>query len=637
MAQINKLQIFQFENELASMRDDDGDFYEVNGRISQEDIEKINSMYRKSIIILKNTNGLSSEFLNSINNDNIYFSIIGGLDYFNKDKYKTNEYYERTLVSKDGLVEIIKYFESIEKYVNPNWSELEKAMFVYSCISEDFKYDEKYDNYLQRGIVERSLNGILYKKLVCAGFAQVYKEAMDRLEIECIYQNKRNYHSFNVLKIEDKYYGLDLTWDCSERNKKQEDYCDFIYFGMENRQKFYSRAAHNVSKDSQETIYNLSVISPELKEKLLDNIKNARNNRRKEKTSAIIKDNIKYYPLDSKRQKFAEEACKLSEMYKILMVLKVNEKINAEEFEELSKDVIVFYNIAGDLVPDKKFGMKYSRSELLGVEIGLSDEYSFGLTKNTINSPNGRNFEHPTNDEMSVHTLNQENLQNILTMLEQKFYDLKSEYLISIFSDSENIINKLNRINSIIDKDANILIEKSFLESKIHFINANKNELLSKGIGESKFNETINRFTKYMDVAYPKEDYSQLHHNTSLEVLENALLDFYVIKQICESHDEKKYSFDEWRNLYLDLSYLKSIIDFSKFDGITDEEIQSILNKNILIYDKQVEKYLEKMNNQSIDNSSLVNSLDNVHVQNGFGNIEFTDSVEEEINEGFFR
>ena len=71
MAQINKLQIFQFENELASMRDDDGDFYEVNGRISQEDIEKINSMYRKSIIILKNTNGLSSEFLNSINNDNI--------------------------------------------------------------------------------------------------------------------------------------------------------------------------------------------------------------------------------------------------------------------------------------------------------------------------------------------------------------------------------------------------------------------------------------------------------------------------------------------------------------------------------------------------------------------------------------
>ena len=55
-------------------------------------------------------------------------------------------------------------------------------MFLYDCIVKDFKYEENYESIFNNGIEpERSLKGILYKKLVCAGFSQVFKEGLDML------------------------------------------------------------------------------------------------------------------------------------------------------------------------------------------------------------------------------------------------------------------------------------------------------------------------------------------------------------------------------------------------------------------------------------------------------------------------
>ena len=57
-------------------------------------------------------------------------------------------------------------------------------MFLYNALVVDMDYAYGYENIQSVGTTERSLNGILYGKLVCAGFAQVYKEMLDRIGIK---------------------------------------------------------------------------------------------------------------------------------------------------------------------------------------------------------------------------------------------------------------------------------------------------------------------------------------------------------------------------------------------------------------------------------------------------------------------
>ena len=224
----------------------DKNTYKVKGNLTEEDINKINSFKNRTTLILDNTKGLTSSLIAQINSDRVVFSIKGGLDYETKEKYKTKNYMDRTLVSVSGLKNIIKYFEYSEKFIDPNWNELEKAMFLYNSLVVDMEYAENYDNVLPRGITERSLNGILYGKLVCAGFALVYKEMLDRVGIKNYYQNQRDVHAFNVIEIDGKKYGVDVTWDnCDKKNT--EGKCGFTRFGHD--PEFYEKHGHQLYKE----------------------------------------------------------------------------------------------------------------------------------------------------------------------------------------------------------------------------------------------------------------------------------------------------------------------------------------------------------------------------------------------------
>ena len=191
--------------------------YKVVGTLTEKDINRINSFKNRITIILDNTVGLSSELISKIESDRIIFSIKGGLDYDTKEKYKEQKYVDRTLVSPNGLKNIIKYLEYNESLIDPNWNEFEKAMFLYNALVVDMEYAEDYEKIQSDGTIERSLNGILYGKLVCAGFAQVYKEMLDRVGIKNYYQNQKDVHSFNVIEIDGKKYGVDVTWDNNDK------------------------------------------------------------------------------------------------------------------------------------------------------------------------------------------------------------------------------------------------------------------------------------------------------------------------------------------------------------------------------------------------------------------------------------
>lgn len=117
-----------------------------------------------------------------------------------------------------------------------DWTETQKAMFVYKKLCDRMEYSE---NRINGRDYSRGIGGLLYNKAVCSGFAMIYKEAMDRLGIECHYQNREGHHSWNIAKLDGKYRALELTWDTCN---KGENGCGFYYFNRS--RKFYLNEHH---------------------------------------------------------------------------------------------------------------------------------------------------------------------------------------------------------------------------------------------------------------------------------------------------------------------------------------------------------------------------------------------------------
>ena len=251
--------------------------YRVEGEITQEDVERINAFKIRTNLVLQNTRGQSSEIISKINTDNVYFSILGGLDYYNKCKFNDREYIERTQSAPRGLTKILQYFERIEAGINPEWTDTQKCMYAYNALAVDTDYvrDLKQD-ILSEGVTERGLNGVLYNQLTCAGMAQTFKEMMDRLGIPCYYQNQRHVHAFNVVELDGKFRGIDVTWDCT---KSDAEKCSFRNFGRD--PQFYEKYGHRIAGDNQETLFDLTTFTDDEIQENYSIIESAINERRK--------------------------------------------------------------------------------------------------------------------------------------------------------------------------------------------------------------------------------------------------------------------------------------------------------------------------------------------------------------------
>ena len=231
------------------------EFYKVSGPLTMQDVQKLNATQKRIVLVLESTKGQNTEVLKYIQNPRIKFSVLGGIDYTKKQKFNSTNYIERTMYDPETLCSVIKVFESIEQKIRYAWTDRQKCMFVYKTLAEHlhYKYDHEFDYEMGRDVVRR-LDGLLYKKLVCSGFALVFKEAMDRLDIPCEYQNRQGHHSWDIVELDGKKYGIELTWDCY--NKGQDNRCGFVYFGRD--ASFYQNKHHDISKELEEVPYPLS-------------------------------------------------------------------------------------------------------------------------------------------------------------------------------------------------------------------------------------------------------------------------------------------------------------------------------------------------------------------------------------------
>ncbi len=180
---------------------------------------------QKILVEIPNTRGISSKLLKTLDSrisiriagayDKDRVSRLGGVRY---DDGETGQYYtDAVIYSRNEAIKIVSAMEKIEKdFEWQNFSQLEKLVHIYSKLKSGIMYDPKFES--KPSSETRSLRGFITGQTVCAGYAVMLKEMLDRQGIECYYvsgkTSRESGHAWNVVSLDGKkYYPVDLTWD----------------------------------------------------------------------------------------------------------------------------------------------------------------------------------------------------------------------------------------------------------------------------------------------------------------------------------------------------------------------------------------------------------------------------------------
>ena len=198
------------------------------------------NMHQHSIILVRldNLKGIKSEDLRKLNS-RIQIRVAGGytqqlVDNCGKYRFtngETGDYYtDAVIYTRNETVKIVEEMETIEKGINPNWSQEQKVIYLYERIKSSILYDPRHEQKLSSET--RSLRGLITKASVCAGYALIFKEFLDRQGITCRYveglTNTGGAHAWNVITINGRNYGFDLTWDACAHTKGNFKAIDFM-------------------------------------------------------------------------------------------------------------------------------------------------------------------------------------------------------------------------------------------------------------------------------------------------------------------------------------------------------------------------------------------------------------------------
>ncbi len=172
-----------------------------NRKITNSDLEEINSS-GDYIIELESTLNQDVNIISKINKNCVIKIMPKSFEKYKKIIDKPDMTY-----SIDAFCEILEFFNNIDKSINPNWSDLEKSIYVYTELqklpeSSKVKIETMYD-----------LSAIATKTTKSQGLASIFYEAMERQNIPCKFMFNDNYEAWNEVKIGDKFYPVDLYKD----------------------------------------------------------------------------------------------------------------------------------------------------------------------------------------------------------------------------------------------------------------------------------------------------------------------------------------------------------------------------------------------------------------------------------------
>ena len=109
-------------------------------------------------------------------------------------------------------------FESeVEKIVDLTknaTNDYDKEKIVHDYLVKNLSYDEKSINN------QSAYSAIVTKNSVCAGYSKAFQYILQKINIPCYYVTGYSYgdHAWNMVKIDNSYYNVDVTWDNTGNN-----------------------------------------------------------------------------------------------------------------------------------------------------------------------------------------------------------------------------------------------------------------------------------------------------------------------------------------------------------------------------------------------------------------------------------
>ncbi len=202
--------------------------------LSTEQQNLLNEMKRRiargeKTFAFRSTSEISSAVLENIDDlSDVKIQIFGGFADLNgnfKPKYNSAKYINRITYSGYEALSILQKLESFESMVDMDLPPLQRARQIYDIISENVAPGFDYANYRGGHEVAASLKGLTDNNsigkqgLVCAGYAQTFKELCTRCGLTVDYIRGTGVtsagsgaHAWNVVFDGGDYVPVDVTW-----------------------------------------------------------------------------------------------------------------------------------------------------------------------------------------------------------------------------------------------------------------------------------------------------------------------------------------------------------------------------------------------------------------------------------------
>lgn len=245
-------------------------------------VNNICSQYPNSRILVEvqNTKGISSSMIRQLSS-NVSIRISGGYDSsrINRTKegndleWSQTNYNDAVIYTRNETIKLLEEIEKIENGMNKNWSDIQKLLFVYNKIKRGIMYEPKSERMSDSSV--RSLRGLISKNTVCAGYALILKEFMDRSNIKCEYVEghteldkdgkKTKAHAWNIVTIDGKKYPIDVTWDNTRFRSGKSKTFDWFASDV----SYFSKChLQSLGEETQDYEHTLSTIDPQIIKKL---------------------------------------------------------------------------------------------------------------------------------------------------------------------------------------------------------------------------------------------------------------------------------------------------------------------------------------------------------------------------------
>lgn len=131
-----------------------------------------------------------------------------------------SNYFDSEISSTEDLKKKEEYIANIRKqFVSQleGYSEYEKIKQVHNWLVDNLEYDTTY----KKSNIHNVYGAFSNKKVVCEGYARTFKYILDGLGIENVLvsgtatnsNGVTESHAWNYVKIDEKWYAVDVTWD----------------------------------------------------------------------------------------------------------------------------------------------------------------------------------------------------------------------------------------------------------------------------------------------------------------------------------------------------------------------------------------------------------------------------------------